>query len=167
MATFLTDIARSIGSSAAHDWAVDCLRNVPGLPPIVQTVHLLSIAVILASIVLVSMRTLGLAIPSQAPAELARRLAPWTWCALPALFASGSMFVLARPQRYFANPVFGIKFLLLIPALALTAILYRQLRASSDRVITRVVAALTLFCWIGVILAGRWIAYADYLFIPE
>jgi hypothetical protein len=29
------------------------------------------------------------------------------------------------------------------------------------------IAALSLLLWIGVVLAGRWIAYVDYLFPPE
>ena len=41
------------------------LSNVPGLPPIVQTVHLLGIAVIMSSVVLLDLRVLGLALPSQ------------------------------------------------------------------------------------------------------
>jgi len=164
----LLEFARSLAKSGAHDVAVDLLRTVPGLPPIMQTLHLLSIAVVLGSIAVVSLRTLGVAVPSQEPAEMARRLAPWTWSALPVLLLSGSIFVLARPQRYFVNPVFGIKFALLLPALAMSAFLYRSLqRGRANSLGVRAVAALTLLAWIGVVLAGRWIAYADYLFPPE
>lgn len=163
----LRELARSIANSGAHDIAVDWLRNVPGLPPIVQTLHLFSIAVVLGSIVLINLRVLGLAAPSQDPSEMARRLAPWTWSALPILFLSGLLFVLARPQRYFTNPVFGLKFAMLLPALALTAALLALLRRAPVGSSTRWVAGLSLLCWIGVVLAGRWIAYADYLFPPE
>lgn len=168
MSETLNHWARSIANSGAHDVAVDWLRNVPGLPPIVQTMHLLSIAVVLGSIVMLDLRVLGWAAPSQTPSEMSRRLAPWTWSALPVLFASGLVFVLARPQRYFANPMFGIKLALLVPALALSAMLYRRLRRSeSTSAATQGLAAGSLLAWIGVILAGRWIAYVDYLFPPE
>jgi hypothetical protein len=168
MAQPLLEFARALAKTRAHDLAVDWLRNVPGLPPIVQTLHLLAIAVMLGSTALLSLRALGLAAPGQEPAEMARRLAPWTWWALPVLFVSGSMFVLARPQRYFTNPVFGLKFAFLLPALALAALLYRTLshETFSGRR-ARVLAGLNLLAWIGVVLAGRWIAYADYLFPPE
>jgi hypothetical protein len=162
------EIARSLAQSGAHDVAVDWLRNVPGLPPIVQTAHLLSIAIVLGSIVLVSLRTLGLALPGQAPQEMAKRCAPWTWAAIPVLLVSGGIFVLARPQRYFTNPVFGIKVALLLPALALAAFLYRDLqRAPVVGLRARALAALNLVAWTVIVLAGRWIAYADYLFPPE
>jgi hypothetical protein len=167
MARPLLELARAIANSGAHDVAVKWLSTVPGLPPIMQTVHLLSIAVVLGSIVLVSLRALGWAAPSQLPAEMARRLAPWTWSALPLLLISGSIFVLARPQRYFTNPVFGLKFAFLIPALVLATLLYRALKRDSAQPGVRVLAALNLLAWTAVVLAGRWIAYADYLFPPE
>jgi hypothetical protein len=168
MARPLLELARAIAASDAHDLAVKLLSTVPGLPPIMQTLHLLSIAVVLGSIVLVSLRTLGWAVPSQQPAEMAQRLAPWTWCALPVLLISGSIFVLARPQRYFTNPVFGLKFAMLIPALLLGALLYRCLQGQGAmRASVRLLAALNLVAWTTVVLAGRWIAYADYIFPPE
>ncbi len=57
-----------------RDTVVYLLSNVPGLPPIVQTVHLLGIAVVMSSVVLLDLRILGLALPSQdvAGADTAR-----------------------------------------------------------------------------------------------
>ena len=60
-----------------------------------------------------------------------------------------------------------------MPAVALAAVLhvisvrkpdYWQVR--STRTAAKAIAATSLLLWIGVVLAGRWIAYADYLF-PE
>jgi hypothetical protein len=167
MAETLVEFSRSIASSAAHDVAIYLLRNVPGFPPLVQTLHLLSIAVVLGSIVILNLRVLGVAVPTQEPAEMSYRLARWTWSALPVLFASGIVFVLARPHRYLTNPVFGFKFAMLFPALALTALLFGIVRRQPVNAQSRVVAALSLSCWLGVVFAGRWIAYSDYLFPVE
>jgi len=168
MSEHLRELARTIATSDAHDLAVHWLRNVPGLPPIVQTLHLLSIAVILGSIVLLNLRVLGWAAPTQTPAEMSRRLAPWTWSALPVLLASGLVFVIARPQRYFTNPIFGFKLALLVPALALTAALYALVRRpAASPALARTLALASLAAWVGIVLAGRWIAYVDYLFPPE
>ena len=149
-----------------HDLAVYLLSNVPGLPPIVQTVHLLGIAVIMSSVVLLDLRILGVALPSQGVQELARRVMPWVWWALPIMLLSGLPFVFARPQRYFTNPVFGLKFALLLPSIALAALLHVVTVRKPDYRGTKVIAAFSLLLWIGVVLAGRWIAYADYL-LPE
>jgi hypothetical protein len=169
-----TAIAAAIADSRLHASALWLLSDVPGAPPLVQTVHLLSVVAIMGSIVLIDLRVLGLALPSQDAPELARRLLPWTWCALPVLAASGLVFVFAQPHRYFANPVFGIKFALLGPAVLLTLLLQRALgggdpsrpATASRRAVTKTLALLSLFLWVGVVMAGRWIAYADYLF-PE
>jgi hypothetical protein len=174
MTGFLNDVARSIGSSGLHDTAVDLLSNVPGLPPIVQTVHMLGIAVVMGSAVLLDLRILGLALPSQGVEELTRRVMPWLWCTLPLMLLSGLPFVFARPQRYFTNPIFGAKFMLLLPAVALAAVLHvltvrkpDYWQTSGLRVTARAIAIVSLLLWIGVVLAGRWIAYADYLFPEE
>ncbi|HKQ14941.1 MAG TPA: DUF6644 family protein [Steroidobacteraceae bacterium] len=150
-----------------HDTVVYLLSNVPGLPPIVQTVHLLGIAVIMSSVVLLDLRILGLALPSQDVQELTRRVMPWVWWTLPVMLLTGSMFVFARPQRYFTNPIFKLKFALLLPAIALAAVLHLVSVRKPDDWRTKLVAALSLLLWIGVVFAGRWIAYVDYLFPEE
>jgi hypothetical protein len=175
MSEFLVSIARALQRSAAQDVAVDWLRNVPGLPPIVQTIHILAIAAVMGSIMMLNLRALGLAFPSQRVAEMTERLMPWTWWSLPFLFVSGGIFILARPLRYFTNPVVGIKFGLLIPALILAFIFQRMLtleptlwdQPSSQRTLAKIIAAASLLLWIGIVLAGRWIAYSEYLFSPE
>jgi hypothetical protein len=91
---------------------------------------------------------------------------PWVWCTLPIMLLSGLPFVIARPQRYFTNPIFGIKFALLLPAVALAAVLHILTVRRPDYRATKLLAAISLLLWIGVVLAGRWIAYADYL-LPE
>lgn len=150
-----------------RDTAVYLLSNVPGLPPIVQTVHLLGIAVVMSSVVLLDLRILGLALPSQGVQELTRRVMPWVWWTLPVMLLSGLPFVFARPQRYFTNPIFGLKFAFLLPAVALAALLHLNGLRKPDHVGTKVIAAVSLLLWIGVVLAGRWIAYVDYLFPEE
>ena len=168
MSELFLHLAHAIAKSPAHDAAIYLLSNVPGFPPILQTIHLLSIAVVMGSIVLVDLRVLGLAARNQSSTEMAARLAPWTWSALALLLISGMVLVLARPQRYFTNPVFGLKFLFLAPALLLSIVLYRLLRQSQFKPMpARLIAALSLLAWVLVVLAGRWIAYADYLFVPE
>lgn len=150
-----------------HDVAVYLLSNVPGLPPIIQTVHLLGIAVVMSSVVLLDLRILGLALPSQDVQELARRVMPWVWWTLPVMLLSGLPFVFARPQRYFTNPVFGIKFALLLPSIALAALLHVMGTRKPGHWSVKPTAAVSLLLWVGVVLAGRWIAYADYLFPEE
>jgi len=88
---------------------------------------------------------------------------------------SGLVFVLARPRRYFVNPIFGLKFALLVPAMASAWVLHRLVLREPDvenaerapRLVIKSVATLSLLLWLSVAMAGRWIAYTDYLFPPE
>ena len=168
----LDSIAQAIAGSDANEAALYLLRNVPGLPPIVQTIHILAIAALMASVAFVALRSLGLALPSQDLREMVRRLMPWTWWALPVLLLSGGLLVLARPQRYFSNPVMGWKMLFLLAALVLSVLMVQRIRRSASNGFAarplrlKLMAAGVLFFWVLTVLAGRWIAYSDYLFLP-
>ena len=168
-------LAYALEDSPVRELAVYLLGNVPGLPPIVQSLHIMGIAAVMASIVMVNLKFLGLAVPSQNVSEMIGRLMPWTWWALLLNAVPGGIFVVARPARYILNPVFGIKFSLLFPALVLAFVVHRLHarepgywgRSSARRLSGRAIAVLSLVLWIGVVMAGRWIAYADYLFYYE
>ena len=168
-------LATALAESQARELSVYLLSNVPGLPPIVQAFHICGIAVVMASVVMVDLRFLGLAVPSQNVSEMVRRLMPWTWWALLLNASTGSVFVIARPLRYFYNPIFAWKLTFLVPAVALAVIVHRlSLRESGywesslgRRIAGRLVAGVSLLLWIGVVLAGRWIAYSDYLYYYE
>jgi len=168
----LRGLIHVINNSAVHNTALYLLGNLPGFPPMVQTIHILGISCVMGSIVLIDLKVLGLALPSQSVPELVRRLMPWTWWALLFVMLSGLTLFVARPGRYLVNPVFGIKFALLIPAVVLAAIFQRLVRANPGPAqpggwTQRAIALVSLLLWIGVVMAGRWIAYADYLFPAE
>jgi hypothetical protein len=168
----LEDFAARLTATPFHSLVLYLLGNVPGFPPIVQTVHILGVSAVMGSIVLIDLNVLGLALPSQPTTELVRRLMPWTWWALPSQLVSGLIFFLARPQSYVVNPIFKAKFTMLAPALVLAFVFHRTtLRDpqfwTSRRIPARIMAVVSLVLWIGVVMAGRWIAYADYLFPVE
>jgi hypothetical protein len=171
----LTDVARALMQSRIHAVALYLLSNVPGFPPIIQTVHILGITAVMSSIVMIDLKVLGLALPSQSVGELVRRVMPWMWWALPVQAISGLVLVLARPLRYAVNPVFGLKFTMMIPAVLLAAVFhigcisdpYFWERSLGRRATAKIIAGLSLLLWIGVVFAGRWIAYADYFFTME
>lgn len=172
MTQLLTDLSRVLAESPPGVLAVYLMQGVPGFAPIIQTVHILGVSVVMGSIVLIDLRVLGVALPSQSPTELVDRLMPWLWWALVCLALSGLVSLFARPPRYLLNPVFGFKLAMLAPAIALAVVLKRTRTTDAEfwqrsrwrRVSARVMAACSLFLWMGVAMAGRWIAYADFFF---
>lgn len=166
----LSDISNWIMGSSARDFAVWALSNIPGFPPLIQTVHLLSITAIVASAGFLSLRVMGVAVVGQHPREMAMRLRYWFVGGLVGTFCSGIFFILARPNRYFDNPVFQIKFAVLFPAIIVSAVIYYWLinrEESASGVTIRLLGSASVLLWVTVILAGRWIAYSEYLFWPE
>ena len=168
----ITDIARALAGTTLSQTIFQTLHTVRGVAPIVQTIHILSVTALMASVVFINLRVLGWAVPSQQLSEMIRRLMPWTWGALLLLLLSGSPFVIAMPNRYLHNPVLAIKLSMIIPAVVIAGV-FARLNTRGDnywdvsparRRRARVIASVSLLLWVTIVLAGRWIAYAEYLF---
>ena len=93
-----------MADSPANQWTFELLQNVPGLPPITQAVHILGIAVVMASSVMINLRIVGLAVPSQSLTEMVNRLMPWTWGALLVSLPTGFGMFMTRATHYANNP---------------------------------------------------------------
>lgn len=170
MAEWRTALITTLNDSPFRELSDSFLRSIPGLPPILQTVHLIGVAILLGSIGMLSLRLLGLAAKQQSPAEMSARLFPWFFSALPLMLISALPFFLARPQRYLMNPVFGIKAICLFAALVFSLWMWRQCRHLNHSGVSlqlRLTSVLVLLSWLLTTLAGRWIAYADYIFWVE
>lgn len=174
MPDYFTSIGTLLDGSFLQSGALWALSTIPGFPPIIQTVHILGIAVVMGSVVILNLRILGLAVPSQNITEMTRRLMPWLWWALASNLVSGAFFLFGRPLRYFNNPIFGWKVSFLICAVLLTLFFHLMSRreeayweSSSKRLWSaRAVALLSLMSWLMVAMAGRWIAYVEYIYYP-
>lgn len=159
-------LANGLSDSSANTMVTHWLRAVPGLPPILQTIHLFGVVMVLASALALALRSLGVFARSQQPLEMLVRLRPWVWSGFTLLLLSGLPFLLARPHRYLLNPVFGIKMALLFAVLILLVVFLRLYRGNPVAVSTRMVAVSLMLGCLVLPLAGRWIAYSDYLFWP-
>jgi hypothetical protein len=166
MDSVLDAAAAWIAESGIRSMVVDALREVPGLPPLIQAVHILGVAVMVAVVIVPNLRVLGMAATGQSYAEMIGRLAPWTWWTLGVLLTCGGVFVIARPYRYLGNPIVAIKLGCLVVALVITVWTRRRAVAVAPDFggLHKTFAALSVLAWVGVILGGRWIAYVDYLF---
>lgn len=151
-----------------HFWARGILQTIPWVSPTVQTIHIVSVCAVIGAIGMIDLRLLGAAARSQSPAEMAKRLLPWLWTALVLLLVTGSALILNRPPRYFDNIAFLAKMAMLLIAVVLTLLLARGLRhgdgywtaSPARRSASRTMAAVSVLMWTGVVIAGRWIAYA-------
>src|SRR3977135_2691765 len=126
------------------------IQSAGWVVPTVQTIHILAIAAVLASGLVTDLRLLGIVGRDQPLARVTHRFRPVIWWTLPILLATGVVMIIGEPARALANPVFQLKMLLLLAAIAVTAAFHKE---------SRILAVASLSLWVGIVFAGRWIAY--------
>jgi uncharacterized membrane protein len=153
--------------------ASEVIQKVFWVIPTVQTVHILAISVVFASMAMLDMRLLGLAGTGHSVVSLARRFLPWLWSSLVVLAVTGSILIVGEPHRALGNLTFTLKMAMLATAIAATRVLQSLLKrdigagnadlAPAHAGIARVIGLVSLLLWIGIIVAGRLIAYTGDL----
>jgi small-conductance mechanosensitive channel len=126
-----------------------------------QIVHVLGFILLLASLVLVSLRLLGLAFADQPISKIGRDATRLIWLGLALAVISGTLMFVSSPRMYYYNPAFELKMLLLIVAVLVQVLLLRRVTAidSPTPALARTSVALSLVFWFGVGLAGRIIGF--------
>jgi hypothetical protein len=143
------------------------LRESDLVFPIVETVHVLAIALLAGTVAIVDLRLLGLVLKRQPVSQVAGQALPLTWTGFVVMFLSGALLFMAEAAKSYANPAFRVKMLLLLIAglnpLVFHSTIYRSVAAWDVSPITprraRLAAVLSLTLWSGIIIAGRAIAY--------
>jgi hypothetical protein len=137
--------------------------------PALQTIHILSVAVVFSSAVLVDLRLWRLLNRDVPLPEMARRFLPTIWPVLLVLLITGSLLIIGEPKRSLLNSAFYLKMALLAVAIVLTAWLQWSLSSSPNfwdkdrgrRMAGQLAATLSILVWCGILFAGRWIAYTQ------
>jgi hypothetical protein len=143
------------------------LQNVLWIVPAVQTLHLIAIAALLASVLMIGLRILGKAGSFHTVEQTAGLFLPWVWSSLLVLALSGAVLIIGEPARTLRNPSFWIK-MMLLASVVISALRFRwSLRHQPLRwaepwhagVSARLAVVLNFALWCGVAVAGRMIAY--------
>jgi hypothetical protein len=149
--------------------ASQTLQSVGWIIPAVQTVHILCVAAVMSSVLVIDLRLLGVWGRDVTIAALVGRFTPFIWWPLPLLLVTGAMLIIAEPQRALENPVFVLKMALLAGASGITLACQLPLRRNpgfwnadtAHRRAAACVALCSLPLWVGIVFAGRWIAYVQ------
>jgi hypothetical protein len=135
--------------------------------PAVQTIHILAIAVVASSALMLDLRLIGVLWANRPMKDVTARFLPLVWWPLLVLLATGAIMIIAEPARSLKNPAFQLKMVLLIAVLLVTLLFqYFQRRngafgdpRSGPRAIAATLAVVSMLLWSSIIFAGRWIAY--------
>jgi hypothetical protein len=129
------------------------LRASVWVYPLINTGHVLGIALLFGAIVPLDLRLLGLW--RSAPLDqLTRVLVPVSVVGLVLAIATGLLLFATRPRDYVDEPLFLIKMGLLVLSVA-NALMFR----ASLPLRWKLSAAISLVLWLAVIVAGRLIGY--------
>jgi hypothetical protein len=142
------------------------IQTVTWIIPTLQTIHILCVATVFSSAVLVDLRIFRLFERDEPLREVTRRFLPPIWPVLLILLVTGSLLIIGEPRRSLVNTTFYLKMALLLVAILLTATLQRMVLASpgvfedrSRQMAGRALATVSILVWCGILFAGRWIAY--------
>ena len=135
--------------------------------PISQTIHILGVAIVMIGVGMLNLQLLGVRVTRQSFAELSARWMPWIWVALAVLFITGVVQTIAEPTRELMNNTFRIKIVMLTIVVLITVVYRRRARkdpkywerSGERRSLGRTLASLSIILWLGIVAAGRLIAY--------
>ncbi len=132
--------------------------------PLLETLHVLSVTLLVGAILMVDVRLLGWAGKKYALAVFVKELTPWSWGALiPAVITGLGLFI-SRPGAYAANPAFQAKLVLLIFA-GINVYVFHRFTYTADPIryawAIRLAGLSSLLIWFCAILAGRWVGHIN------
>ena len=163
----ISDIAHAIHESGVSSFVRGDEPGTEWVFPIVETVHVLSLAVVFGSIALVDLRLLGLSSRQQPFTRVYKELISWTWWAFLLAAISGSMLATGKIEDYVHSPqVFWKFFLMALAGLNMLLFHFGAFQRvqewdtmESPRGRARLAGVVSLLCWIGVVFFGRWIGF--------
>lgn len=144
-------------------------KTTSWLVPLSQSVHILAVAIVLSSFVLLAMRASGVTGRDVRMTQLQARFLPWVWVSIVVLLLTGILQIIAEPARALLNPFFQAKMALIVAVVFIVRSLQTRLNRAledwdvaerlpiSQRIGSAAIVVLTLI----IIFCGRWIAYSD------
>jgi hypothetical protein len=135
--------------------------------PAIQSVHIVGIALVMGSVLMIGLRILGWTWTDQTLQQTTRRFGPWLTGSLWLLLATGLLLIVGEPVRELVTFSFWLK-MALVAAGALVAVTFqrtlrRHERQWEDDLVHRAsikaLAVFTFLIWVCIIFLGRLIAY--------
>jgi hypothetical protein len=139
--------------------------------PIIETIHVIALALTIGTVLIMDLRLLGLASAKQRYTALKRDVLPRTWWAFGGAVVSGCLMFITQATEYFENEAFRIKLFLLLLAginmLVFELIIVRSAtkwdQESSAPWPGKIAALLSIGLWISIVFFGRRVGFTMLL----
>ncbi len=143
------------------------IRDSLLLFPLIEAVHVIGLALVFGTIMIIDLRLLGAASNRRSFRRMSAEIMKWTWAAFAVTALTGVLMFITNATVYYNNLYFRAKIALLVLAginvlvFELTAGRSMQQwdQAPSAPRSGRLVATVSLVVWVGVIVAGRMIGF--------
>ena len=143
-------------------WIGNAVRESLWLFPGIEAVHLLGLALIGGSILVVDLRLLGVGLTRLTTGQVLSHARPWFIGALILMLATGIPLFLSEAIKCCFNDSFEVKMAALFSGVIFTFAVRNRVAARTDAPIwlAKVVAVASLGLWFTVAAAGRWIGFS-------
>ncbi|WP_336979816.1 DUF6644 family protein [Altererythrobacter fulvus] len=145
-------------------WLQSHFLAIPGF----QTLHILAIAVLFGSTLMLNLKVLGVSGKDQTLPQIFNRYQPWIKGGALVLITTGIILLISEPVRNMVNPIFWIKMVALAVTIVVSLWFQAAVRGRMNQwdvspdgqgsIKAGAVALIVL--WMVVMVGGRWIAYA-------
>jgi hypothetical protein len=161
---------RTIEETSLSMW----IRDTPSLFGywFILTIHAIGMTMLVGASAVLDLRLLGVA--PDLPITPLKKLYPMMWTGFWVQVVSGLLLIIAFPTKAFTNPVFYAKLGLIAFAMVMMARLKKRIFDDSSlndegmMIKGRTLAMWSFVCWIGAMVAGRFLAYTfKYLVYPD
>jgi hypothetical protein len=147
-----------------NSWLGEAIRGSNWLFPVIESVHLLGLAVIGGAVLVMNLRLLGLGIGSQPVAQLWRDTKPWLLGSLTVMLASGLLLFTSEATKLYYHEAFWVKMISLLLSILFTFTVVRRVALSEPGRVgpawSKAVALISILFWSGVGVGGRWIGFS-------
>jgi hypothetical protein len=140
--------------------------------PAMQTTHIVAIAILFSSVLMVGLRVMGWAGQDQTLKATVERFGPWFWGSLVILAITGMILIVTEPPRQLLAISFWLKMSVLAIAIAIAALFLRSIDRntahweSAARLRTRMFGIGIFSVWCLVVFLGRFIAFDEQIWGP-
>jgi len=134
------------------------LRNSRVLFPIVESIHLVGLALFAGPLFLINLGLIGVAMRRQPIAQVASDLSPWIRGGVVVLLVTGPFMFAAQATKWYSNPVFWFKMALLAVAMAFQWSVYRKVITESPAlrpVPAKLIGGVSMVLWISTALSAK------------
>jgi len=146
-----------------NTWVATAIRGTTWFMPLANTIHALGMTLLLGSIIVLSLRLVGVVMAKRPVSLIAREIWPWTIAGLGIMLTTGLLLFLPESVRWYGSIPFRTKMSFLLLAIVFHFTLFRRATQTDEfpPSLRRGAGLLALVLWFAVGWGGRAITFLE------